>query len=106
MNRNTLITEIGEWLIDQALAQPQIVDLFTQVCLRLTAAGVPLSRCRLMWPTLHPLFQAETVLWNRGEETKFSQFAHQDNVSDEWLSSPMHFVLDNQLDTQTPARRR
>jgi len=30
MNRNTLITEIGEWLIDQALAQPNIVDLFTQ----------------------------------------------------------------------------
>ncbi|MEP1209108.1 MAG: adenylate/guanylate cyclase domain-containing protein [Rhizobiaceae bacterium] len=99
MNRSTLITEIGEWLIDQALAQPNIVDLFTQVCLRLTAAGVPLSRCRLMWPTLHPLFQAETVLWRRGEETEFSQFAHQDNVSEEWLTSPMHFILENQLDT-------
>lgn len=99
MNRNTLITEIGEWLIDQALAQPNIVDLFSQVCLRLAAAGVPLSRCRLMWPTLHPLFQAETVLWRRGEETEFSQFAHQDDVSDEWLSSPMHFILENNLDT-------
>ncbi|NKB52680.1 MAG: adenylate/guanylate cyclase domain-containing protein [Rhizobiaceae bacterium] len=99
MNRNTLITEIGEWLIDQALAQPNIVDLFTQVCLRLTAAGVPLSRCRLMWPTLHPLFQAETVLWTRGQETKFNQFAHQDDVSDEWLNSPMHFVYENGLDT-------
>ena len=43
MNRNTLITEIGEWLIDQALAQPNIVDLFDQTCLRLTAAGVPLA---------------------------------------------------------------
>ena len=99
MNRNTLITEIGEWLIDQALAQPNIVDLFSQVCLRLTAAGVPLSRCRLMWPTLHPLFQAETVLWRRGEETEFSQFAHQDDVSDEWLTSPMNFILENKLDT-------
>ena len=99
MNRNTLITEIGEWLIDQALAQPEIVDLFTQVCLRLTGAGIPLSRCRLMWPTLHPLFQAETVLWRRGEEIEFSQFAHQDEVSEEWLQSPMHFVLHNNLDT-------
>ena len=99
MNRNTLITEIGEWLIDQALAQPNITDLFTQVCLRLTAAGVPLSRSRLMWPTLHPLFQAETVLWHRDQDTEFSQFPHQDNVSDEWLNSPMHFVLENGLDT-------
>ncbi|MEP0942550.1 MAG: adenylate/guanylate cyclase domain-containing protein [Rhizobiaceae bacterium] len=99
MNRNTLITEIGEWLIDQALAQPNIVDLFSQTCLRLTAAGVPLSRCRVMWPTLHPLFQAETVLWNRDTDTEFSQFAHQDNVTDEWLKSPMNFVLENRLNT-------
>ena len=99
MNRNTLITEVGEWLIDQALAQPNIVDLFSQTCFRLTAAGVPLSRCRLMWPTLHPLFQAETVLWNRGKDTIFEQFAHQDSVSDEWLRSPMNFVLENGLNT-------
>ena len=25
----------------------------------------------LMWPTLHPLFQAETVLWHRDKETEF-----------------------------------
>lgn len=99
MNRNTLITEIGEWLIDQALAQPNIVDLFTQVCQRLAAAGVPLSRSRLMWPTLHPLFQAETVIWQRGKETIFDQFRHQDEVSDEWLTSPMHHVLEQNLST-------
>jgi adenylate cyclase len=52
-----------------------------------------------MWPTLHPLFQAETVLWNRGMETEFNQFAHQDNVSEEWLSSPMNFVVENGLNT-------
>lgn len=99
MQRTTLINEIGEWLIDQALAQPNIVELFEQVCVRLTAVGVPLSRCRLMWPTLHPLFQAETVLWRRGEETVFEQFNHLDNVSEEWLSSPMSFVIENRLTT-------
>lgn len=99
MNRNTLITEIGEWLIDQALAQPNIVDLFTQVCLRLSAAGVPLSRSRLMWPTLHPLFQSETVVWQRGAETSFDQFRHQDDVSQEWLRSPMHHLLEQNLGT-------
>jgi adenylate cyclase len=99
MNRNTLITEIGEWLIDQALAQPDIVDLFAQTCLRLSAVGIPLSRSRLMWPTLHPLFQAETVLWRRDEEPEFSQFVHQDDVTEQWLSSPMNFVLKNNLDT-------
>lgn len=99
MSRNTLITEVGEWLIDQALAQPDIVDLFTQLCVRLSAVGVPLSRCRLMWPTLHPLFRAETVLWRRDEEIEFSQFSHQDDMSDEWFESPMHYVLENKLET-------
>ncbi len=99
MSRNTLINEIGEWLIDQALSQPEIVDLFSEVCERLSSAGVPVTRARLTWPTLHPLFQAETILWRRGQEVEFEQFRHQDEVSDQWKASPMSYVLDNNLDT-------
>ena len=98
MTRWTLINEVGEWLIDQALEEPEIVSLFEQVCLRLRAVGVPLARARLTWPTLHPLFQAETVVWKLGQETEFDQFRHQDDVSDEWLQSPMHHMLENNLD--------
>lgn len=99
MSRNTLINEIGEWLIDQALSQPDIVDLFSELCERLSSVGVPVTRARLTWPTLHPLFQAETILWRRGEEVEFEQFRHQDEVSDQWKASPMAYVLDNNVDT-------
>lgn len=98
MSRWTLINEVGEWLIDQALEEPEIVSLFEQVCQRLRAVGVPIARARLTWPTLHPLFQAETVIWKLGEETEFDQFKHQDEVSDEWLQSPMHHMLENNLE--------
>ena len=32
----------------------------------------------LMWSTLHPLFQAENVLWQRGPAAELRQFPHQD----------------------------
>ena len=56
MSRAPLVQDLGEWLIDQALDEPDIVGLFNQVCNRLYAIGVPLGRARLTWPTLHPLF--------------------------------------------------
>jgi len=99
MSRNTLVNEIGEWLIDKALSQPEIVDLFTEACERLSAVGVPITRARLTWPTLHPLFQSETILWRRNQDVEFEQFRHQDEVSDEWKASPMAYVVDNNLDT-------
>ncbi|MEO0546627.1 MAG: adenylate/guanylate cyclase domain-containing protein [Pseudomonadota bacterium] len=99
MSRTTLINEVGEWLIDQTLGQPEIVELFEQLCVRLKGVGVPLSRARLTWPTLHPLFQAETILWEQGGVVEFEQFKHQDEVSDSWVTSPLHFILENGLDT-------
>ncbi|EFL88518.1 adenylate/guanylate cyclase domain-containing protein [Ahrensia sp. R2A130] len=98
MAGQTIINEIGEWLIDQALAQPDIVEMFDAACNRLHAAGVPITRARLTWPTLHPLFQAETILWKIGADTEFEQFKHQDEASDAWLASPMRYILDNDLD--------
>lgn len=94
MGRKTLIQDIGEWLIDQTLGQPDIVEMFTHVCNRLHAVGVPVGRARLTWPTLHPLFQAETILWKEGQETEFEQFKHQDEVSEQWQQSPMAYMLE------------
>ncbi len=98
MSRETLINDIGEWLIDQVLSEPDIIDMFQQVCARLYGVGVPLSRARLTWPTLHPLFQAETILWRKDAEIEFEQFRHQEEASDEWRRSPMFYALENGLD--------
>ncbi|MEL6965798.1 MAG: adenylate/guanylate cyclase domain-containing protein [Pseudomonadota bacterium] len=99
MSRNTLVNEVGEWLIDQMLSQPDIVEMFGELCVRLKALGIPLSRARLTWPTLHPLFQAETILWTETSDIHFEQFRHQDDVSEEWKRSPLHFILENHLET-------
>lgn len=98
MTDATLVTGINEWLVDQALGEPDIVTMFEALCNRIHAIGIPLGRARLTWPTLHPLFKAETILWARGRETEFEQFLHQENVSEAWLRSPMKYMFDNDVD--------
>jgi adenylate cyclase len=97
MTDRTLVNGINEWLVDQALSEPDIVAMFEGLCHRLHAVGVPVARARLTWPTLHPLFQAETILWSRGKETEFEQFRHQETESEAWLRSPMKYMFDNDV---------
>ncbi len=97
MAESIFVTKINDWLIDQALGDPDIVDLFEGVCNRLSAIGIPISRAVLMWSTLHPLFRAELVSWRRGAPAQLDQFIHQDTVSEIWLRSTMKFLLDNNL---------
>jgi len=97
MADNTLITGIGEWLVDQALSEPDIIEMFNAVSMRLYAAGVPVARARVIWPTLHPLFQAETILWRRQTGSEFEQFRHQSEPGEGFLQSPLHFMEENNL---------
>jgi len=97
MTDRTLVTGINEWLVDQALSEPDIITMFEGLCNRIHAIGIPLARARLTWPTLHPLFQAETILWARGRETEFEQFLHQESRSDAWLLSPMKYMFENDV---------
>jgi len=97
MADKTLISEMGEWLVDQALGDPDIVAMFESVCLRLYAAGVPLARARVIWPTLHPLFQAETVLWKREDGATPSQFRHQAERGEEFLQAPVYYMMQNDI---------
>jgi adenylate cyclase len=95
MPEPSLLQQIHDWLIDQTLEEPDIVELFEGTCLRLTGVGVPIGRGMLMWPTLHPLFQAENVVWTRGQRAELLQFPHQDTATDAWLRSPMRVVVDS-----------
>ena len=94
MAESSLIGQITDWLVDQSLGEPDMVELFEGVCKRLYAIGVPVSRANLMWSTLHPLFQAENVLWKRGEKAELKQFPHQDADTKQWHRSPMFYMLE------------
>ena len=98
MSHEALISPIREWLIDQALSGADITELFDTLCLRISSVGIPVTRARLFWPTLHPLFQAETVSWDKGSKAVLEQFVHQDEASDDWNKSPLKYLIDQDLD--------
>jgi adenylate cyclase len=99
MAESSLVTQVTDWLVDQSLGEPDVVDLFDGLCKRLSAIGVPIGRGMLMWSTLHPLFQAESVLWLRDQAPELGQFAHQDKRSEQWYRSPMFYMLENRIFT-------
>ncbi|WP_102961387.1 adenylate/guanylate cyclase domain-containing protein [Mangrovicella endophytica] len=89
------ILQISDWLIDESLAEREVAAILGPLCERLRQSGVPVDRARVSWPTLHPLFEAETVLWKPGEPIQSDRFPHEDANTDGWQRSPIKWMLDN-----------
>ena len=94
MKTNPTLEAIEDWLIREALGQPDIGEMFSGFCERLVAAGMPVERAMLTWATLHPLVEAESVFWLTGQEARHSQYRHDDEETDDWLRSPIRAVLE------------
>ncbi|MEM7742492.1 MAG: adenylate/guanylate cyclase domain-containing protein [Pseudomonadota bacterium] len=97
MSHATLIAEIEDWLLSKALGDPDIRALFESLCERLHAAGIPLARAALSWPTLHPLFRTEQVFWRIGEGAVLEQYYHSSTGSEYWMKSPFYHMLQHGL---------
>jgi len=93
-SQSTLVGSIAEWLVDQALGSPDIVDMFAETCKRLYAVGVPVSRAMVTWPTLHPVVEIESATWRRGQKVSFEQIYHKAEMTENWLNSPFKYLLD------------
>jgi len=93
---STLAEQIGDWLIEQTLGEPDIVAMFEALCRRIAGIGVPIGRVWLGWATLHPLFRAESALWEREKGVSVSQFPYNSGL-DAWRKSPMAFMVESDI---------
>ncbi|MEM9013175.1 MAG: adenylate/guanylate cyclase domain-containing protein [Pseudomonadota bacterium] len=98
MEHGVTIEHVEDWLIGEALGDPDILLLFENLCRRLNAAGIPLDRASVTWPTLHPLFRAEQILWRKEGGCELFQYALEEGLAEAWLKSPFHYALVNHLD--------
>ncbi|MEX6506206.1 adenylate/guanylate cyclase domain-containing protein [Jiella sp. M17.18] len=93
-----LAQQVGDWLLREALGKPSVEKIFEKLCSRLTGIGIPIARARLNWPTLHPLFRAEMVKWQRDNGVaELEHFHHQDTNSEAWQRSPLRYMLETDL---------
>jgi adenylate cyclase len=99
VDSDATIGPINDWLMEQALDLTSIESLFEGCCLRLRAGGIPLSRARLLFRTLHPLFSSVSLTWKRDEaEIGTFELRHGDSESsEEWSRSPFQYLIAHQL---------
>jgi len=92
MNASELL-KIKDWLIGGARSSTVASEMFSDLCERLIAAGVPLWRVGLFVRTLHPDIFGRSFLWRQGAEVVIgtADFDFQD--SPEFRNSPLAIVF-------------
>ena len=63
----SLIDEVANWLMTQALEETDFESMYEGCCERLLAAGVPLWRGLISFSVLHPLYSSMDITWMRGK---------------------------------------
>ena len=88
------LTAIHAWLIGAGLSNQPMAAILNELCQRLNAAGLPVSRGFSSIETLHPLLRAHSATWERGVVAE-SEFQHDDLRRAMWHESPFRHMIDN-----------
>ena len=94
---DTPIESLSDWLMEQALSEPELEALFEGCNRRLHAAGIPVTRAIIASSILHPLYESFTVLWTLEGGIETTYHVHDSRNRDAFLSSPFHYMLEHCL---------
>jgi adenylate cyclase len=80
---------VAAWLVDGARSASKSEDVLTEMCVRLSACGLPLWRVAVYVNTLHPQILARRFLWRPGANAGVDEapFAFATNVG--YRASPI-----------------
>lgn len=84
---------IADWLIDVALGEIDLDAQFLAFCDHILDAGIPLLRAHLSTRSLHPLFVAGTVTWERKDTPDIVRIPPEADNSEGWKQSPLFALL-------------
>ncbi|WP_274626728.1 adenylate/guanylate cyclase domain-containing protein [Arvimicrobium flavum] len=94
-----LMDKVADWLMRSALAGDALEAMIQGFCERLAAAGVPVVRVHLSFSMLHPLYDALSFTWRRGEAIEIEGLRKKDGLPPErFLRSPYFHLLSNKLE--------
>jgi adenylate cyclase len=97
---SVLIDQITDWLMGEALGEPDIGQLVDGTAARVDAAGIPIQRFHISFNVLHPLYSGLSITWRRGETVEVVQLERtMDNSNPSWLQSPLLHLIQRRLPT-------
>src|SRR3984957_18045300 len=94
---NVLGGAIVEWLADEALHESEPATLYSELCQRLRAVGIPLMRGQVAFRVLHPLYDASTLTWTGKQGVVVELFRPEQSGQGQFLHSPMGHALTHRL---------
>lgn len=94
---DTPIDALSDWLMEQALFEPELEALFEGCNRRLHAAGIPVARAMIASSILHPLYESFTVQWTLKDGIETTYHVHANRNRGAWMSSPLHYMLSYDL---------
>lgn len=98
MTDSPIAAALDDWLIEQALQGTDLASVVDGLCARARDGGVGIRRAHVAWPTLHPLFDAETVTWTAESGAVPQQFPHELEEREAWLTSPLRHMIVEEVD--------
>jgi adenylate cyclase len=87
------LRKIADWLIDGARSSPVATGMMSELCERLTAAGIPLWRVGFFIRTLHPDIYGRNFIWKPGEAVAVGTVDFDILASPEFNASPLAIVF-------------
>lgn len=94
--RSPLIDALADWLVDQSLGNAPLEDIFEGTCKRLYAAGIPVARSYVTFRILHPLYQAQALMWKRDCGLELQSYAH-GATPEQWQKSPLFHLVEHDI---------
>ncbi len=95
-----LVNQVADWLMAQALADTDANTIVMGCCERLRAVGIPIVRGFISFTTLHPLYRASSITWERGRGSRLADYLHgSDGDRAEYRHSPFFHMREHGLDT-------
>ena len=91
------IKDLGDWLIGQGIEGTAFETLLEQCCSRIIAAGIPLQRAHITMRAHHPEIAGIAFRWHREDGNEKMHFANSPEQSTDWLQSPLHYLLSNDI---------
>src|SRR5215470_4507028 len=95
-------TPVADWLVNGARSASLPQEVLAQLCDRLVACGIPLSRVAVFVRTLHPDVTGRRFLWRTGASVEVGELVFEWLDTAEFLESPVAHVYA----TSAPMRRR
>jgi adenylate cyclase len=86
------IKSVVDWLVDGARSTPLAEEVLTELCERLSAGGLPLSRVVVFVRTLHPQLVGRRFVWQPHTGTVVTDGAYDLLERDVFRNSPMSQV--------------